>query len=205
MKNPCRVFFLISFALMLSCAAIPQQVVPPPPKPAGKQAPPPPKPADDGPSLESTMKFIQTKLNELDKISYAIYVHNSASNFDRIKRITNELSNVRTDPISCQVSYHWKTTVDGDTTLDKDAWFSLGDVQDLVVETGEAEQKRVDAGAGYTARSYRFAPPVFALVVRGPGKEPNALVFAKEDIANRVAKAMMHAVELCGGENKDPS
>jgi hypothetical protein len=28
--------------------------------------------------------------------------------------------------------------------------------------------------------------------------------FADEDTANRVAKAMIHAVELCGGGDKDP-
>jgi hypothetical protein len=30
------------------------------------------------------------------------------------------------------------------------------------------------------------------------------LHFGDEDMANRVAKAMNHAAELCGGGNKDP-
>ena len=30
------------------------------------------------------------------------------------------------------------------------------------------------------------------------------LTFDSEDVANRVAKAMLHAVELCGGGNHDP-
>jgi hypothetical protein len=32
----------------------------------------------------------------------------------------------------------------------------------------------------------------------------NMFSFSDVDLANRVAKAMVHAIELCGGGNKDP-
>ena len=41
------------------------------------------------------------------------------------------------------------------------------------------------------------------VVTDEPLKEAG-LVFRDEEMANRVAKAMLHAVELCGGGNKDP-
>jgi len=38
-----------------------------------KAVPPPPKPADEGPSLEVTMKFIQDKLNDIGPVTHGLF------------------------------------------------------------------------------------------------------------------------------------
>jgi hypothetical protein len=45
---------------------------------------------------------------------------------------------------------------------------------------------------------------MFLVVERRAGNQANGFYFADEEMANRVAKALVHAVELCGGGNKDP-
>jgi hypothetical protein len=44
---------------------------------------------------------------------------------------------------------------------------------------------------------------MFTMVRRPKGLE-NAFLFSEETMAGRVAKAIVHAVELCDGGNKDP-
>jgi len=56
-------------------------------------------------------------------------------------------------------------------------------------------------------RTYRNVewPPTFVLEITAPGGESKELYFSDESLANRVAKAINHAAELCGaGANKEP-
>jgi hypothetical protein len=169
-----------------------------------KTVTPPPKPKDEGPSLSETMKFIQTKLNEVGKINFADYVHNNVTNSDWVVQNSSESTNVVADPAACRITYHMKILVNGDVAFDKDANIPLKEVQDLTVKTVEEDIKTIDVGLGFTTRSYRADPPIFVLTVRRSGNGSNAFDFADEETTNRVAKAMVHAVELCGGGNKDP-
>jgi hypothetical protein len=50
--------------------------------------------------------------------------------------------------------------------------------------------------------SYKQDPPLFVLKVRKTDKGTSGFNFFDEQLANRVAKAMVHAVELCGGGRK---
>lgn len=193
MKNFMRPAFSMYLSLILCCVAIPQKAVLPPPKPK-----------DAGPSLADTAKFIQAKLNDVGKVNFADYVHNNATNNDWIVQNSSEATNVVADAAACRITYHMKIVINGRTEFDQDASIPLKDVQDLVVKTVEEDLKTIDADLGYTTRSYRADPPVFVLKVRRTEHGSNAFDFTDEDAANRVAKAMVHAVELCGGGNKDP-
>jgi hypothetical protein len=53
-------------------------------------------------------------------------------------------------------------------------------------------------------RESRIAPPLFALAAKRPKQGENVFLFSDEDMANRVAKAMIHATELCGGGSNEP-
>ena len=170
----------------------------------GKAVEPPPKPVDEGPSLTDTMKFIQSKLNEVGKVNFGNYVHNNATNNDWIVQNSSEATNVVADPASCRITYHMKILVNEHIEFDKDASIPLKEVQDLTVKAVEEDIKMIDAGLGYTTRSYRADPPIFVLTVRRAGNGSNSFDFADEEVAKRVAKALVHAVELCGGGNKDP-
>ena len=164
---------------------------------------PPPKPADSGPSLAVTMQFIQDKLNQQGKINFADYVHDNAAGKDWVTQNAYEIGEVVIHPESCIISYNVKTWVNGAAGVGGDGYIPFNDVQDVVILPVEQAWKEIDSKAGNTTRSYKSDPPVFSLRVRWK-VDYNEFHFTDEDTANRVAKAMVHAVELCGGGNKDP-
>jgi hypothetical protein len=102
----------------------------------------------------------------------------------------------------------------------------LKDIETIRVESLEASMNRSETEAAHPERSHTVTPAAFILVlgaskpllsihiVAETGGKPlttDNLVktiffyFHDEDTADRVAKALVHAVELCGGGNKDPS
>jgi len=170
----------------------------------GKPVDPPPRAEDDGPSLAETTKFIQRKLSELNKVNYLIYVHNNQNGIDYSESRVDELTSVQANAIVCTISYHWKTTNNGKINDDQNYHFELKDVIAIDVLSGEQDQKETDTQQGHPEYSYRLDPPIFVLKVRRPNNILNAFAFYREDDANRTAKALNHAVELCGGGNKDP-
>jgi hypothetical protein len=168
-----------------------------------KAVPPPPKPKDEGPSLEVTMKFIQGKVNDIGIVAYIAYVHDNMAGGDSTYQYKNEISQVAGDASTCRISYHWKKEVEWRVAVDSDQSFSLkDDVRDIAVMPVEQYQKEYDTAGGHPEFSYRIDPQVFALDVHRTDKGTNVFYFIDEQMANRVAKAMVHAVELCGGGAK---
>ncbi len=189
-----RYLGLLCFAVLAVSAAPAQQK---------KAVPPPPKPADEGPSLEATMKFIQEKVGEIGTLNYVVYVHDDVAGSDWTTRNRTEASNVVANASACRISFHWKTERDGAVIQDLDTWYSLKSIGDIVVMPIEQAVKAVDIGEGRAGRNYRVDPPLFELQARRTDiKGSNDFIFPDEQIANRVAKAMVHAVELCGGGAK---
>jgi hypothetical protein len=165
------------FAVLAASAALAQDK---------DNAPPQPKQGDNGPSLQVTMKFIQEKLTDKSNKHY-------------------EREDIVADPGSCHLTITDSGTAKGATTVIRS--FSLREVEKIQVgpmldEDGQATSAFVlrismdsQTGVHHTfiydkkhkkesfAGGYRFE-------------------FSDEDIANRVAKAMIHAVELCGGGSK---
>jgi hypothetical protein len=183
------VFLLVGIALTLAA----QQAVAPPPKPA-----------DNGPSLAATMQFIQDKLSEQGKIAYVLFFQDINNGSTGSITYTNEISNVIADQNQCRISYHRKATQDGNTYKDENIVFSLRDVQEIVVKPGEQNQTEWDAKNGQpNIISTSTSPPIAALLVR-PHAEEDFFLFTDANLADRVAKALTHAVELCGGGSKDP-
>jgi hypothetical protein len=68
----------------------------------------------------------------------------------------------------------------------------------------EQDFKKKYAAAGHPNREPRIDPPLFLVVARRAANQAIGFYFPSEEMANRLAKAMVHAVELCGGGNKDP-
>ncbi len=69
---------------------------------------------------------------------------------------------------------------------------------------GSRNRFRAATASGAPEWSFKIEPPIITLLVRKNTKETNVLRFSDEDMANRVAKAMLHAVELCGGSKPEP-
>lgn len=167
-----------------------------------KNVPPPPKPADDGPSLEVTMKFIQDKLNDVGPIIFANYLHDDATGNNWTNQAKLEVTKVVADPAACSVSYHWKTEYNGAVQQDMDISFLLKQVSEIDAMTMVEKNKQTNTALGHPSWNSRSDPPVFALKVRRTDQTYSIFPFYDEQLANRVAKSMVHAVELCGGGSK---
>lgn len=164
---------------------------------------PPPKPADTGPSLAVTMQFIQEKLNQQGRVNYAVYYHDNADGTDWVNQFSIDNTDFIADPAACGISFHSRVINNGVVNSNADFRLTLHGIEDLVVKNGEQDQKRIDADNGHPTWDSKIDPPIFVLVARSREQEIE-LNFRDEDMANRVAKALLHAVELCGGGNKEP-
>jgi hypothetical protein len=182
---------LILAALILLSTAFAQDV------------PPPPKPKDDGPSLEVTMKFIEEKLNSIGRVNYMAYLHNNTDGSDMTLRISDEAKNLRAAAATCRIDFHDWEMQNEKVKADSDVWFLLKAVQEVAVKTREQDAKEIDSKSGHPEFSYRVDPPIFILSINRKNGN-HTISFYDEAMANRVAKALVHAVELCGGGNKDP-
>ena len=159
----------------------------------------PPRPTENGPTLAVTMQFLQAKLNEQGKMSWTTHYHDSADNTNWIYQFTFEAGKVVTDASACTIAYHYIIVRDGVQISDSDASFNLHDVQDVTLITGDERQNKNDVAAGHPTWNAKVDPPVFDLIVRGQEKAEFYFFFFDGDTANRVSKALGHAVELCGG------
>ncbi len=194
MKNFLRVVAAVFFAVLLSNQAVAQQSIAPPPKPA-----------DNGPTLAVTMQFIQDKMNEQGKINFALYTHDNSSGEDwPVYQISIEVTNVIAYPATCRISWHKVTTNGGKVGINRDFSLDLHNVQTFEVRTSTYEAKMEDTANGHSALDKRQDPPYFAVTARSKENAETPFFFTNEEMANRVAKAMVHAVELCGGGRKDP-
>ena len=167
---------------------------------AGAQdVPPPPKLADDGPSLADTMKFIEEKLGAIGRVNFVFYIHNDLNGNDTTSKESVEDRNVRASVQGCRIDYHESLSRNGEVAFDKDLSFALKDVQEVVVESLEHWQ----AGHGNPSERVDPDPPVFLIIPKKKNGGGGFYLY-DESLGHRIAKALVHAVELCGGGSKDP-
>jgi hypothetical protein len=180
--------FTLAFSLVAIGALRAQQAVAPPPRPV-----------DNGPSIETTMQFIQDNAAE-GKLTYtAIVTDASQQGVEWRNKFTVEMSNLVADAGTCRISYHWRAEENSKVVDDADYTLALKDVKDILVLSQDQNQNQVDSRNGHPDWNSRISPSIFTLIARRPRSVDNVFLFSDEDMANRVAKAMVHAVELCGG------
>jgi YD repeat-containing protein len=158
---------------------------------------------DGGESLETTLKFMEQNLNGIDPINFVAYAHDTATGQDWTMQQSAEYSNVRAHVLPCLVGYHYKQMQNGAVSEDHEAWIPLDGVAKIEVMREEQHLNSIASAYGHSTWTYRLERPLFVMKAsRFDSDVYNALVFSNEDLANRVAKAMIHAVELCGGGTK---
>jgi hypothetical protein len=193
MKHLLRILSVVSFLAVLIGPAVAQQ-------PVAKTLP-----AVKGPSLAKTMRLLQNELNASGKATFTVITRDEPGGPDQISRYTFEISNVVADSASCTVRYHMKSSIKKQFIGDEDFSLNLHYVlgvrvmtyeQFLKEEDGVDTENPNDQTQGYA----RFNPPMIMLLPQGE----DGFVFADEVLANRIAKTLTRAVELCGGGNKQP-
>jgi hypothetical protein len=179
------------------------------------------QPTDNGPSLEVTTKFIQDKLAEQGILHFILYMHNNQSGHDDSAQRSYEVASLNFDSANCKFESHYKIIItDGWTTGMRVLSFqSIKQVQ--VIPAGDWWTQEL-TDEGYPMKTVRVEPPLFMLSLGKPHNEPGTTCktndqpvacpdptwtdrlsmtwsFHDEDTANRVAKAVVHAIEICGG------
>lgn len=167
--------------------------------------------ADSGPTLAVTMQFLQDKLRGIGKLNYS-------TSWDGVSwsNITEEITDVATDASACMLRstnykedagnpVHWLTTW---TVL-------LKDVETIEVTHQEDKQhysgppifllalgvpKHTVSMHGFFERKKKEDPQVTDQEFGSVGYS-----FVDEELANRVAKALRHAVDLCAAQAKAKS
>jgi peptidylprolyl isomerase len=204
-------------------AVPPQQAVPPPPRPVDSSSTTSAlaSAANNGPSLEVTLAFIKAKIEDLgDLHSYA-----TCDGSDGQPIMMEYPRNVvDVDPAACTIaisqrgSYYRRRQTAKLTDLAKieigpqderiggsschsspnfpelRVYFSKRSVQVHQINTVPDTSQKVD----------KKHPQQTIETATDTQEKELFVTFDDADVADRVAKAMTHAVELCGGGNKDP-
>lgn len=183
--------------LTLSIASVAQTPAAPPPTPAQATE------ATSGPSLDVTMNFIQEKLSYIGKVNYITFWEDSEYGSKGSFSFTQEFSKVAADPNKCKITYHYKSTKDLENS-ESNQVIALHDVSSVVVKP--VEQWMTEFNASHHRSNVLVTtshPSVFIVLVQIPHVDANVFYFTDATLADKVAKAMTHAVELCGGGEKN--
>jgi outer membrane protein len=171
---------------------------------------------DAAPRLDTTLKFIQDKMNENEKVVYVVYVHDNLTGNDWNIQQTTETIYFTADALfgpaeeaigeTCRFDFHQSFVRGGKIAGQSDAVIFLKTINNIAVMASDQYFKESDRS--HPEWSYKGDPMVFVLKATGSqgsgSQELMHLFFYDEQIANRVAKALVHAVELCGGGSKEP-
>lgn len=156
-------------------------------------------PTTAGPTLEVTMKFIQDKLSEVGTVNFAGYVHDSANNTDGVQKFSSTTSDVVANPGACSLTYHRLVLNDGRKEHNENISINLRDVKSIAVLPDEQDWQTYLVKTGDTTKTVKDVPDIYVLNIVLPRGVDHSIRFYEQEMADRIAKAMVHAVELCGG------
>ncbi|MGA7410092.1 MAG: hypothetical protein WBW33_06375 [Bryobacteraceae bacterium] len=148
------------------------------------------------------MSFIEEKLNSVDKLNYVVYLHDNKVGNDWTNTWGTEISGAHANAGNCWVSFNDRIEREGETVYNGNIGWSLKDVMEIEVAPLEHVLRGKNAKLGHPGWTARVEPPIFVVRVQLKGVTGEANL-ADEVLANRVAAALNHAVELYGGR-KEP-
>jgi hypothetical protein len=152
-----------------------------------------------GPGLSETLLFIQQKLNDEASV---VYENQSPGNKNPVS-VSSRVANAEADPTSCQIRYKdFEITYDvqGNPRTPREYNFHL--LFRYVRKLEVVDYQTFAARLGGPIIS-AVTPNVYCLIVTGDGEYD--FYFRDAEMADRVAKAMNHAAELCGSSKaKEP-
>ena len=159
----------------------------------------------NSPSLEVTLKFIADTMNAQGKINYASFIHDSSDNSDWTNSFSLLITNAVSYSTSCLINYHHHEELNNQVANDLDTGIPFRSVAKIQVMTVAQLLTKANAAAGNPAWIVtQINPELFVVkAVRKTGGG-NQIFLEDQDTANRLAKAMLHAVELCGGGDDAP-
>lgn len=151
-----------------------------------------------GPTLEFTMEYIQDKLISRGILNYKVSLHDTATGKDWSYEFIDKLTGTYANPSTCQIGFHWKQTRSGEAVTDKETYLDLAGGAKADVLTLDQYLTDSAVKSGHNSWGTTVAPSLFVLHITKSDNSESNYVFPDEDTANHLAKAVMHAAELCG-------
>ena len=160
--------------------------------------------AQSAPTLDKTFGFVRDRIAEQGLINFASTTHDPAGGQTWDNLFTAEASAVVRDTAACTVDFHWHTSVDGKTAQDLGSTIQFKMVSSVAVTSLDDDIARLNADGGHAAWVTKMRPTIWVLLARKSNGHTNTVDFRDRDMAERVAKAMRHAAQLCGGSKSQP-
>jgi hypothetical protein len=150
------------------------------------------------PSLNDTLRFIEQKLNSESSVAY------ESRSEDNSTQVSFRVFEAQTDPATCQIRYRALFTSDGRPSWKRNGVLSFRRVQKIEILAEQDSLNRAMEQGGSNIR-FVMTPAAYRVNVTSSGGQLIAwALFADEAMADRVAKAMNHAAEICRPEIKEP-
>lgn len=151
----------------------------------------------DAASLADTMKFIQEKLP--GTVTFMQYAYGPGGD-GTPNRYSHALTQVAADANRCNITFHTRLDINiGNTPMQSDREILLKQVQDISLGQQETAINLGWAKRGHPEETVKVQPPIALVVIKsapGPGW---VFYFYDDSLAERVSRALQHAVSLCGG------
>jgi hypothetical protein len=148
--------------------------------------------AQPGPSLAETLSFIQGKLQARGDLNWVVTRADDSASQPHLDRVNS----VDADPAGCSLTIHYTVLVNG-ALAPSDQTIALGKITDIQLATWS------QLATGHANITIQTQPAIWTVELFF-ADDTRAINFPDQTIAGRVAKAVAHAVQLCGGSQKSP-
>jgi hypothetical protein len=156
-----------------------------------------------GPGLDETLSFVADKISSQGRVTFVVTPTNTVGlkTTTQNREGSEEYTRVSPNPTTCTLSMD-RSRPGAGTSNSRLSLLRIGKIEVMSVE--EAID-RENARSGHPESRVTVTPPTFVLLITTSDGDRRELLFINETLADRVAKAMVHAAELCGaGANKEP-
>lgn len=158
-----------------------------------------------GPSLDDTLKFIGERLSTDATVNFIAFGQNTTDSSTWQNTFKYGEAPFHADIDACLISNTETISKDGAAATSVTSIYFFNTFEDVVVKPAEQFLTESNAKLGNPNQVITSTtPPTLVLMMRA--KHGNYAFFYLTDasIADRIAKAMTHAIEICGGGHKDP-
>jgi hypothetical protein len=142
--------------------------------------------AQPGPSLADTLGFIQGKLLARGDLSWVVTRSDASGGEPHLDRVNR----VQTDAAACALTINYTVLIQGQQQSYDDT-IQFGKISDVQLATWAHL-------ATSTSVTFQTQPEVWTVELFFPNTTA-AINFFDQSMADRVAKAVSHAAQLCGG------
>jgi hypothetical protein len=149
------------------------------------------------PTLRASLNFVHDRMVSQGRVDYVANLHDTANDQSWSNTFTAEMTNVTVNAPACKISFHWKTTLDGEVKADIETSLPFKLMRKVSVVNREQEI-RTQVASDHPTWVSTVSPPVWVVTMTGVDNDTRVVDFTNEDAAERVARAVDHIMDLCG-------